>query len=358
MPDSIDFAAHKLNRYPSKHAKELRAWDAADEYLAQMILPNEPVLLVNDGFGALHLAAKHHAAAGIYHLNDSWCSLKAIELNIENEAAPIMYKGQDITYALVKLPKSISLLQAQLQLLAGSLKRPLKLFFSGMQKHVSNGHLDVLKAMCGAVEYLPTQRKARLYQVVLSPQIFAQSPIEVPVPELNLKLINCAGVFAEQKIDIGSRFFIENFTLLPKAKRVADVGCGNGLLSLAYCNMHPDSELFLYDESLAAIQSAKLSFQANFPNQKVSITHHDGLADIAEQFDLILINPPFHQQTTVMTDIALSMFAQAKQCMTSTSELWIVANRHLEYQRDLKKWFKRVECIAQNTKFIVIKAML
>ncbi|AMC35935.1 class I SAM-dependent methyltransferase [Janthinobacterium sp. B9-8] len=351
--DLIDFAALNLLRYPAKHAKDLRAWDASDEYLAEFIRADAPALLINDAFGALHCAVGVNA----FHINDSWCSRHAIEINSQQSFTP--YTGQAVAYGLVKLPKSLSLFEAQLQQVARHLNVPLTLYFSGMQKHVSSGHLDIIKSCCDEVEYLPTQRKARMYTACLRPSHIVATPYLQAAPELGLTLRNAPGVFAEQKVDIGSRFFTEHFDRLPSAETVADVGCGNGLLSLAYHRLHPKAELHLFDESLAAVESAQLSFAANFPDASCQIQHGDGLSSAVADgkfFDLILINPPFHQQNTVTTDIALSMFAQAKQCMTANSELWIVANSHLNYQAALKKNFRQIELVAQNAKFVIIKA--
>lgn len=353
---NFDFSAANLSRYPVKHAKDLQAWDAADEYLAQFITPDKgEVLIINDAFGAIDCAVRA-ANANPLHINDSWCSLAAIEAN--SGGAPARFDSQDVSCALVKLPKSLSLLEAQLGFIANQLNEPREIYFAGMQKHVSSGHLDLLKRLCSQLEYLPTARKARMYRGVLEPSKLQATTSCVHVPELNLNLHNVPGVFAEQKLDIGSRFFIENFNRLPSATQVADIGCGNGLLSLAYHQLYPHAELTLIDESLAAVESAKLSFAANFPVANYQVIHNDGLANIQQTFDLILINPPFHQQNTVTTDIAMSLFAQAKSCMNPSSELWVVANRHLNYQADLKRWFRAVTVAAQNDKFVIICAKL
>ncbi|WP_297574487.1 class I SAM-dependent methyltransferase [uncultured Deefgea sp.] len=352
---SAPFAALNLQRYPVKHAKDLQAWDAADAYLASFIRKDATFVLLNDSFGALHAMAIQCGAAAVFHINDSWCSRHAIEQN--TRADWIDYVDQSVTCAMVKLPKSLSMLEAQLLQLASGVTTPVEVYFSGMQKHVSNGHLALIKQYCDDVEYLPTQRKARMYRANLRPNQQRMLPYCQSVPELGLTLQNVAGVFAEQKMDIGSRFFIEHFSQLPSAKTVADVGCGNGLLSLAYHQRHPDAALYLYDESKVAVESAQLSFAANYPQAAVEILHRDGLVDVAQQFDLILINPPFHQQNTITTDIASSMFTQAKRCMHAESELWVVANRHLDYQADLKKQFRRVHVVAQNAKFVVLKVM-
>lgn len=354
MTVAIDFSAHDLMRYPSKHTKDLRAWDAADEYLAEFLAPDSDVLLVNDAFGALACASALYGANS-FHINDSWSSLKAIEINTHTVPEP--YLAQTVNAILFKLPKSLSLLDAQLIQIANQLKQPVSIYFSGMQKHIGSGHLDIIKARCTDVEYLPTQRKARMYKARLSPIAETSAVHALPMPELQLTLQNVAGVFAEQKFDIGSRFFIEHFKLLPAARTVADVGCGNGLLALAYHRLHPEAQLTLIDESAAAVQSAQLGFAFNFPDADRTILHNDGLANITQIFDLILINPPFHQQNTVTTDIALALFAQAKACMENHSELWIAANRHLNYPADLKRWFRRIKIEAQNAKFMIIKVM-
>ncbi len=347
------FSAANLSRYPIKHAKDLQAWDAADEYLAQFIASNINVLIVNDSFGAIDCAVRAQNSTP-FHINDSWCSLKAIEIN--SGCAALNFGDHSLGRGLVKLPKSLSLLDAQLKSVANQISSPLEIYFSGMQKHVGPGHLDLLKQTCADLEYLPTLRKSRMYRGTLIPRKQQVAVSAVHIPELDLNLQNVAGVFAEQKLDIGSRFFIEHFKLLPSAKSVADVGCGNGLLSLAYYQLHPDAAFTLIDESFAAVQSAQLSFALNYPAGNYTVMHGDGLAGVDQVFDLILINPPFHQQNTVTTDIAFSMFEQARSCMDHASELWIVANRHLNYQTDLKRWFRSVYVAASNDKFVIIRA--
>jgi 16S rRNA (guanine1207-N2)-methyltransferase len=44
--------------------------------------------------------------------------------------------------------------------------------------------------------------------------------------------------------------------------------------------------------------------------------------------DLILCNPPFHQQNTIGSHIAMRMFKQARQVvLRSGGELWVIGNR-------------------------------
>lgn len=52
----------RLSRYPARKKEQLRAWDAADEYLLNYfneefssVVKNDKVLIVNDSFGAWQL---------------------------------------------------------------------------------------------------------------------------------------------------------------------------------------------------------------------------------------------------------------------------------------------------------------
>jgi 23S rRNA (guanine1835-N2)-methyltransferase len=117
--------------------------------------------------------------------------------------------------------------------------------------------------------------------------------------------------------------------------------------------------LYLFDESQAAVESAKLGFAHNYSDiepESLHIQHNDGLRDVIEKFDLILINPPFHQQNTVTTDIAESMFKQAKHNLAEGGELWIVANQHLEYYKPLKRLFRQTFEKFRNKKFVILLA--
>ncbi|MBW6054972.1 methyltransferase [Escherichia coli] len=49
------------------------------------------------------------------------------------------------------------------------------------------------------------------------------------------------------------------------------------------------------------------------------------------------------------------MFHHARRCLKINGELYIVANRHLDYFHKLKKIFGNCTTIATNNKFVVLK---
>lgn len=106
-----------------------------------------------------------------------------------------------------------------------------------------------------------------------------------------------------------------------------------------------------------AIQSAQENWKNALGERPVCIYAGDGLA--AEQpnsLDLVLCNPPFHQQQVVGDFLARRMFQQSQRALKKGGELWIVGNRHLGYHITLKRMFSDVKQIAANAKFVIFKA--
>ncbi|MBS8920086.1 methyltransferase, partial [Escherichia coli] len=56
-------------------------------------------------------------------------------------------------------------------------------------------------------------------------------------------------------------------------------------------------------------------------------------------------------------NVAWEMFHHARRCLKINGELYIVANRHLDYFHKLKKIFGNCTTIATNNKFVVLKAV-
>ena len=139
--------------------------------------------------------------------------------------------------------------------------------------------------------------------------------------------------------------------------RIADIGCGNGVLGIAYALGSPQAQLTLVDESYMAVQSARENWQAILGERPADIRAGDGLAEQpADSLDLVLCNPPFHQQQVVGDFLAWRMFQQARAALVTGGELWIVGNRHLGYHAKLARLFRGVEQVAATPKFVVLKA--
>ena len=182
----------------------------------------------------------------------------------------------------------------------------------------------------------------------------------------HLKVYTKPGVFGWNKIDIGSELLLESLPAILQErdispKNILDLGCGYGwiFLNLPYYlpteNLQKISVTATDNNATALLCAEKNSASLSLPT---SIIPDDCAQNIDEKFDLILCNPPFHQERVMGDQIAMRMFAQAAQVLTANGEFWVVGNRHLGYHVKLKRWFSRVEQVGAHPKFVVLKAQL
>ena len=111
-----------LHRFPQmREESPLQAWDAADEYLLQQTLPEGPILVFNDSFGALTCALNPRP---VWHVSDSWLSQQAtrqnLRLNELDDGEVRFLSSLDPLPAapaavLIKVPKTLALLEQQLR---------------------------------------------------------------------------------------------------------------------------------------------------------------------------------------------------------------------------------------------------
>jgi len=140
----------------------------------------------------------------------------------------------------------------------------------------------------------------------------------------------------------------------PAAESVLDLGCGNGVLGIAYGRKQSGvKSLTLVDESFQAVQCAKMNATGALSGVKIDAVWQPGLFEAEHRYDLILLNPPFHQQFVVGDHLAHMLFEQAAKGLTPEGELWVVGNRHLNYHVSLKRYFRSVVLQRSSQKFVV-----
>ena len=365
------FASLDLLRQPHQPNEPLQAFDAADEYLLnhlheQGIQADTRVLLLNDSFGALACSLASHCQ--VTSSSDSHLGFLALTRNLASNGlsadavsfVPASASAQGpFDWVLIRVPKTLALLEEQLIRLHGQLAPGARVVAGAMVKHLPRAAGDLLEKYLGPVQASLAVKKARLLQVSVADKGAASSPyptryrLDTPA----LELVNHANLFCREGLDIGTRAFLPHLPQHVDARRVADLGCGNGVLGIAYALNNPQAELTLVDESYMAVQSAQENWRAALGERPATIRAGDGLAEQpADSLDLVLCNPPFHQQQVVGDFLAWRMFQQARAALVTGGELWIVGNRHLGYHAKLKRLFRGVEQVAATPKFVVLKA--
>jgi 23S rRNA (guanine1835-N2)-methyltransferase len=373
------FGEFTLERRPPTPNQPFQAWDATDEYLldefARFAAPDTTrairALVVNDAFGALALALHEWKPAS---WGDSRTAQLALADNFARNAVanettwipatrgPATAGSLPYRAVLWRIPKSLALFRQQAALLQRSLAGDALVLAGGMIKHLPEQTVEILEGL-GRVDILHARKKSRLFRVTPQsslPDIALASEKSLRIPELDLELEGDANVFARDKFDIGARCFIEQFGKLPRAGSIADLGCGNGILGIVAQRLQPAARVAFFDESFQAVSSAERNYRCNIAASTGSepqfecddgLNHYEGAP-----FDLVLCNPPFHQNHATGDQIAWQMFTQSRQHLVAGGELWVVGNRHLDYHAKMKRVFGNCRQIAGNSKFVVLAA--
>ncbi|QZD70470.1 class I SAM-dependent methyltransferase [Pseudomonas sp. 3-2] len=365
------FAQLDLIRQPEQQKDPLQAFDAADEYLlnhlAEQNLPIETrVLVLNDSFGALAISLS--GKLQVSTSGDSFLAFQGLEKNLlRNSKAFDAVRGIPASAPLVgpfdrvliRVPKTLALLEEQLIRLQGQLAPGAQVVAAAMVKHLPRAAGDLLERYIGPVQASLAVKKARLLIATPEPKTPAVSPYPTRyrLDEPAIELLNHANVFCREGLDIGTRAFLAHLPKNLGAARVADLGCGNGILAIASALQNPDAHYTLVDESFMAVQSAVENWRAAFGERDVIVRAGDGLAgQEAQSLDVVLCNPPFHQQQVVGDFLAWRMFQQAREALVVGGALYIVGNRHLGYHSKLARLFRGVEQVAATPKFVILKA--
>lgn len=365
------FAELELLRQPEYANDPLQAFDAADEYLlehrATQTLPaSARVLVLNDSFGALAISLRAHAQ--VTGSGDSYLARLALEKNLMRngqafDSVPFIPASQPwqgpFDQVLVRVPKTLALLEEQLIRLQGQLAPGAQVIAGAMIKHLPRAAGDLLEKYIGPVQASLARKKARLLIATPEPKAVATSPYPTRyrLEQPPLELVNHANVFCREGLDIGTRAFLPHLPRDLGSARVADLGCGNGVLGIASALANPQAQYTLVDESYMAVQSAEENWRAALGERAVTLRADDGLAGQAPQsLDVVLCNPPFHQQQVVGDFLAWRMFQQAREALVVGGALYIVGNRHLGYHSKLARLFRGVEQVAATPKFVVLKA--
>jgi 16S rRNA (guanine1207-N2)-methyltransferase len=366
------YARLDLVRQPEQPNEPLQAFDAADEYLLnhlheQGLAAGSRVLILNDSFGAL--ACSLASQAQVTSSGDSHLAHLALEKNLQRNAlagdAVTFYSSSEpvqgpFDRVLIRVPKTLALLEEQLMRLHGQLAPDARVIAGAMIKHLPRAAGDLLEQYIGPVQASLAVKKARLLTAmpVSKPAPISPYPTRYRLDKPAIELLNHANLFCREDLDIGTRAFLPH---LPKALgnlRAADLGCGNGVLGIVYALHNPQAQMTLVDESYMAVQSARENWQAILGDRPADIRAGDGLAEQAPaSLDLVLCNPPFHQQQVVGDFLAWRMFTQAMTALSKGGELWIVGNRHLGYHLKLKRLFGKVEQVAATPKFVILRAI-
>lgn len=359
-----------LERFPpNAEEASLQAWDAADEYLLNQVNETEGTTIIfNDNFGALACALAEYRPVSV---SDSFIAEQATRHNLrlngmDEDAVTFLNSLSELPAAparvLIKIPKQLALLEQQLCALRRVVTPETQIIAGAKARDIHNSTMALFEKYLGPTTTSLAWKKARLIHCT-----FTTAPDVADAPQTydwqlegtDWTIHNHANVFSRSGLDIGARLFLKH---LPEnvEGEMADLGCGNGVIGLTLLAQNPQARVLFTDESHMAVASSRLNVEHNMPDalERSEFTVNNGLAGSEhDRFDVILCNPPFHQQSTITDHIAWEMFHDARRSLKYGGELIVVGNRHLDYFRKLKKIFGNCSNVGASGKFAVLKAV-
>lgn len=165
------------------------------------------------------------------------------------------------------------------------------------------------------------------------------------------------GMFSHDRIDAGSRLLAEH---LPDESKgaAADFGAGWGYLSAVLAERTRGlKSIDLFEADFESLEAAKVNLAAIPGAPKTEFFWHDLVGEkVLRKYDLIVMNPPFHQGRAAEPAIGQAMIGAASSSLRPGGRLFMVQNRGLPYEQTLQANFSRVSEVRRDGAFRIIIA--
>lgn len=366
--------ALRLHRFPDRGPTSLRAWSHGEERLLGLPRPDGPLLLCSDGYGALALGTSGVERVMVADRATTRHGLMAnaernsVVLGVEEVAALPIHSALDIpaaapsgrAFAAVWLawPRAHDEGLALLARLGAVLPAGTPIAIAARAEDWSARIIGRISAALQDAQVGRAIRRSRLIEGRLRAAT-APAIKSVRGPD-DLVLMSHAGVFAHGHVDVGTARLVPLVPTRPAAARILDLGCGNGVLGLVGALRQPNSEVLFCDDSALALDAARLSWQANagrLAGRTMQLLHDSHLGSVPDaSIDLVLCNPPMHVGKDMSRQTAAAMFRDAARVLRPDGTVYIVANRHLDYEPRLSQDFASVSAVGNDPRFVVLRA--
>ncbi|OLP59298.1 methyltransferase [Xaviernesmea oryzae] len=163
------------------------------------------------------------------------------------------------------------------------------------------------------------------------------------------------GMFSHDRVDPGSELLASR---LPKdaTGHAADFGAGWGYLSVMLAEAAPGLKgIDLFEADHNALEAARANMAANAPRMPARFHWQDLTAEEPrDRFDLIVMNPPFHETQATEPALGHAMIRMAAKSLKIGGRLMLVANRGLSYEPTMTELFKEWGETCRNARYKVL----
>lgn len=160
------------------------------------------------------------------------------------------------------------------------------------------------------------------------------------------------GVFSADDVDLASALLVDALPETLKGE-VVDLGAGWGFLSAHVLTRSGVTGVHLVEAGHMALECAR----RNVTDERAHFHWADATTwEPTPRIDVVVMNPPFHTGRASEPQIGQAFVAAAARLLSAQGKLWMVANRHLPYEVELKKCFAHVEEVGGDARFKLFHA--
>ena len=173
--------------------------------------------------------------------------------------------------------------------------------------------------------------------------------------DIDLKFYTDNGVFSKESVDFGTRVLLENFTSQKEDAKVADVGCGYGVISIFLAKKNLNYDFTMIDVNNRSLELSKKNIELNKIKNKIEIIESSSFDNVEGTFDIVLTNPPIRAGKQIVHKIMTDSFEHLR----SNGELWVVIQKKqgmASCKKLLENLFDSVEVVAKNKGYYILKA--
>lgn len=268
---------------------------------------------------------------------------------------------QAFDQAIIFVPKSKELLNYVLHNVISRLAAGAFIFLVGEKKGGVERAAKQLQPYGPALK-LDSARHCQMWQMTIEKTVTAKTLEEwamqytVTTPNGELTICALPGVFSQKSLDVGTAVLLPYLSQVTAGK-IADFGCGAGVISAYLAKINPENRIFAMDVDAFALASTRMTFDKNnLLPERLEIKAVTGIEDAPLFLHAIVSNPPFHQGIKTDYNASENLCKTARRHLKSGGELWLVANRFLNYPILIEQNFGQCTIKADQQGFKVLFA--
>ncbi len=314
---------------------------------AAMASPQAGVDLVDENVVAVEAAQRTLALNGLtnaqVHLSDGTAAVRHIEFDVVAAHLP---RGKEVAQQLIVQAAAALKMGGRLYL-AGHNRSGIKPFLEFADQVVGPGQVLAYKKGCRVAVYV----KQKAASTPDAEELWRE--VEVNLSGQTWRCAARPGVFARDGLDDGTRALIGAMDIR-SGETVLDLGCGCGIVGAVAAQKA--AAVYLVDSSLIAVEASQRTLALNGIVHAQAVLS-DGAAAVRDTvFDVVVTNPPFHQERETDYSVAHQFIRDAAEVLSPRGRLYVVANRFIRYQPQMQACFGQVGTVYEDGRFYVILA--